>query len=125
MRLARIRGVYPRSRYWDGKIFLGLFLPLPPLLHQRSGHWGLAILETVVDVGRLHLGVLPVVSRLRCELPEGLHHIEEYPGTVEALDDVLAKVPGPVLLVSRDEQPHGVVLHMGGGHNLTINNIFW
>ena len=77
-----------------------------------------------MNVGRLHLGVLPVVSRLRCELPEGLHHIEEYPGTVEALDDVLAKVPSPVLLVSRDEQPHGVVLHMGRGHDLINKKYF-
>ena len=74
-------------------------------------------------VGRLHLGVLPVVGRLRSQLTECLHHVEEDPGGVEALDHVLPEVAGPVLLVSRDEQPHGVVLHMSRGHDLTRNNI--
>ena len=69
-------------------------------------------------VGGLHLGVLPVVGRLRCQLSKRLHHIEEDSSTVEALDNILPKVAGPVLLVSRDEQPHGVVLHMSGGHDL-------
>ena len=76
-----------------------------------------------MNVGRLHLGVLPVVSRLRGQLAERLHHIEENPGSVEALDDVFTKVAGPVLLVGCDEQSHRVVLNMSRGHDLLRNNI--
>ena len=111
-------GVCPRSGDWDIDV-LGPLLSLAfSFLHERPRNWSLPVLEAVVDVGRLHLGVLPVVGGLRRELSEGLHHVQEDAGAVEALDDVLAEVAGPVLLVSRDEELHGVVLNVGRGHYL-------
>ena len=81
-------------------------------LHQRPSHRGLASLQAVVDVGSLHLRVLPVVGGLGRQLAEaGLEHVEENSGAVETLDHVLAEVRGSVRLVSGQEQLHRVVLH--------------
>ncbi len=63
-----------------------------------------------MDVRSLPLGVLAGVGVLWRQLAENLHDVEQDPGRVEGLDDVLAELGGSVFFVSPGEESHRVIL---------------